>query len=311
VAAATEAAKHHHGKHGHHLVVMCAADWDYRELARNWHKATQRVGLGNALVYALDLPALHYLTAHGVPAVDGSDNLNAWNRTRIGRHIQRAEAERHVAAAAVAASGLDVLLTEATHVLIGDITPTLHALVKNEQFSADEVIDLAVPKGNCNGRPPVGCGPWWNLVFLRGAGTIEQRRKAVTFQMAGVRKGMIDFYLRWFNGAHCIMNGFGKEFMSCSPKLEHGATAESLATSTTTAVVSLRCHENVRIGLLPDSFFNQRMLYANGENRTSPFGLIGRSAKPEQRDRLNLNRYDAQDFVEMVAAMRADGLWFL
>lgn len=35
VAAATELAHHHHGKHGHHLVIMCAADNDYREVAEN------------------------------------------------------------------------------------------------------------------------------------------------------------------------------------------------------------------------------------------------------------------------------------
>ena len=35
-----------------------------------------------------------------------------WNRTRLQRHIQQAEAERHLAAAALAASGLDVLLME-------------------------------------------------------------------------------------------------------------------------------------------------------------------------------------------------------
>ena len=220
-------------------------------------------------------------------AFDGSANLDAWNRTRVSRHIQRAEAERHMAAAALAASGLDVLLTEASHVLLGDVTPTLHALAK---ASADDAVDLAVPRGNCNSKPPVGCGPWFNLVFLHGAGTVEQQRRAVAFQAAGVRKGMVDFYLRWYNGAHCIVNGIAKEFHGCSPALQSGVTPETLATLPTTAVVSLRCHENVRVGLLPDSFFNQRLLYANGENRTVPFGLIGRSAKPEQRDRLNLNR---------------------
>ena len=117
--------------------------------------------------------------------------------------------------------------------------------------------------------------------------------------------------VRWYNGAHCIVNGIAKEFFGCGPALQNGVTPETLPALQTTAVVTLRCHEGVRVGLLPDSFFNQRLLYSNGENRTAPFGLIGRSAKPEQRDRLNLNRYDEQDFVELVTAMKADGLWFV
>ena len=39
--------------------------------------------------------------------------------------------------------------------------------------------------------------------------------------------------------------------------------------------------------------------------------VFGRAAKPAQRDRLRLDRYDAQDFEEMVTAMKADGLWLL
>ena len=52
-------------------------------------------------------------------------------------------------------------------------------------------------------------------------------------------------------------------------------------------------------------------MYKNGENRTTPFGLIARSPKPEQRDRLNLHRYDEQDFTELVSAMKEDKIWFL
>ena len=33
--------------------------------------------------------------------------------------------------------------------------------------------------------------------------------------------------------------------------------------------------------------------------------------EPAQRDRLRLDRYDEQDFVELYAAMKADGLWLL
>ena len=64
----------------------------------------------------------------------------------------------------------------------------------------------------------------------------------------------------------------------------------------------------LRLGVLPASFFDSPNLYGRNE----PTGaLFGRSAKPEQRDRLRLDRYDEQDFVELVTAMKADGLWLL
>jgi len=288
----------------HQLVILCAADFDYREIAENWYRAIQRVGLSNALVYALDTEVHVYLSGRGVPSVDGSANLEEWNRTRVARHIQRAEAERHLAAAALAAAGHDVLLTEATHVMLSDVTPMLHAL------AAKGDIDMAVPRGNCDGKAPVGCNLWWNLVFLRGAGTSGQRSRAVAFQEAGVRKGMVDFYLRWWNGAHCMFQGFAKLFAGCRPLLLDGVTAESLLSGSSSAVAQLGC-DGTRIGLLPKSFFAQPRLYRNGAAAEARNGMIMRSIKPAQRDRLNLDRYDAQDFDEITAAMKSDGLWFL
>ena len=86
--------------HAHHkLVIMCAADFDYREIAENWYKAVKHAGLSNGLVYALDREAYSYLVGKGVHAFDGSSNLAAWNSTRLQRHIQSADAERHLAAA--------------------------------------------------------------------------------------------------------------------------------------------------------------------------------------------------------------------
>ena len=161
----------------HHLLIFCAADYDFRELAENWYKAIRRLNLTNALVYALDRPAHEYFVSRGMPSVDGSANLDAWNRTRVQvgtappslhcyrsgqfppslppslqRHIQRAEAERHTAAAALAAAGLDVLLTETTHVMVKDVTPALHALRGHR-----EAVDLAVVRQQCTGKSPVGC----------------------------------------------------------------------------------------------------------------------------------------------------------
>lgn len=303
VAAAHAAAKHH-------TVIMCAADFDYRELAQNWHRATARLGLTNALVYALDAAAYAFLSSSGVPAVDGSANVDAWNRTRVQRHIQRAEAERHLAAAAIAASGLDVLLTDTTHVMLRDVMPSLHAVAKSG-------VDMAVVRGRCTGKPPLGCGLWWNMNWLRGAGTPEARARAVAVQQAGVRKGMVDFYLRWFNGAHAIVNGFGKLFGGCGVKLDDVTPAElaSEAFNATTVFLTATCglaEGDLRVALLPPSFMNQEKLFGALEQPSGSLeSLLFRPPKPAQRDRLNLNRYDEQDFQEVVSGLKAGGAWFL
>ena len=48
-------------------------------------------------------------------------------------------------------------------------------------------------------------------------------------QVAGVRLGMVDFYLRWWNGAHCVLNGFGKLFSNSRPSLADAPAAGSTA----------------------------------------------------------------------------------
>ena len=44
LVAAAEAVKGHH-----RLIYMCVADFDFRELAKNWHRAIHRFGLSNAI----------------------------------------------------------------------------------------------------------------------------------------------------------------------------------------------------------------------------------------------------------------------
>lgn len=297
-----------HAAATHRLVVMCAADFDYRLIARNWHAALTRLGLTNGIVYSLDSELHAHLLANGVPSADGSANVQAWNRTRLVRHIQRAEAERHLAAAALAASGLNVFLTEATHVMLRDATPLLHAVAK-----AGEV-DTAFARSGCNGKPPTGCGFWWNMALLIGGGTTEQRERAIAFQLAGIRVGMVDFYLRWWNGAHCIFSGYGKHVSRCEAALEHGVSPADVAANTSaTAVVTLSggC-DRVRLGMLPMSFYRQTPFYGpSGGARADDGAVMARASKPAQRDRLRLDRYDEQDFSELVGAMKADGLWFL
>lgn len=292
----------------HHLVVFSVADFDYRYLAENWFKAAAKAGMTNAIVYALDEEAHAYFVSKGVRSFDGSGNLAAWNQTRLQRHVQAAEAERHLAAAALAAGGLDVLLTDVTQVILGDVTPMLAAVAK-----APEGVDMAVGRGGCNGKPPTGCGPMFNLVFLRGNGAAEQRARAVAWQVAGVKKGLVDFYLRWWNGAHCILSGYGKLYSgSCNPRLEGGVLPQDVQnlTATHTVTVALSCEGGVRFALLPEAFYPVAPLYGPSGGPRPP-SLLARSSKPAQRDRLRLDRYDEQDFVELEKAMRADRLWFL
>ena len=325
LVAAAKAVAHQH----HHIILLCAADFDYREIAENWFKSIKRFS-SNGLVYALDAAAHGYFASRGVTSFDGSANLEAWNSTRLQRHIQRAEAEKHIAAAAVAAAGLDVLLMDSTHVVTGDLMPALAALGKS---SGDTAVDAAVPRAGCNGKPPVGCGLLWNLVYLHGSGTSEERSRAVTWQAASVRKGMVDFYLRWWNGAHCIFSGFGKHYDSCGPRLEGGLTPRDLIPNRTAAdgggsssvralgavnsglpIVKLGGCEGLRLGLLPEHLYAAGPMYGPSGVRSSsglPPSLVARSPKPVQRDRLRLDRYDKQDFDELVAAMKADGLWLL
>lgn len=114
---------------------------------------------------------------------------------------------------------------------------------------------------------------------------------------------------RW-NGAHCILNGFAKEFQGCNPKLPPSLTPFDMTNrSDQLTVVTLSCGGGVRVGMLPDSFFNTPRLYGAPMTARVPSALIARSPKPAQRDRLRLDRYDAQDFAEIVSAMKAEGLW--
>ena len=126
-----------------------------------------------------------------------------------------------------------------------------------------------------------------------------------------MKKGMIDFYLRWYNGAHCILNGFAKLHGGCRPQIEGGLpSGESAADRLLIATTSKTCGE-LRYGLLPEKFLYHPLLFGTSTTSRPSSVLVARAAKPKQRDRLRLNRYDEQDFTELVAAMKAEKLWFL
>ena len=304
----------------HNLVVMAAADVDYRFLAVNWHRSTTRSGMDNALVYCLDKELYAYLLERAVPCFNGTDNMLGWVATRLKRHLQHVEAEKFTAATALAAAGLDVLLTDVSHVFLHNPLPFLKEHTHG--------VEMAIGRGPCTGRAPVGCALWWNFFWLNGAGgerhnAAERRARIVAFNEAAIAKGMVDFYLRWWNGHHCMFQGYGKLFDSAGPRLESptGLTPQTLASSAElTALVAftpsqLTCGAAaasegcLRIALLPTAQFPPP--FAGAYRSANTTALVGRSQRPDRGHRLNLDRYDERDFEILRDAMIEDGLWLL
>ena len=299
------------------LVVFAAADFDFRELAENWYAAAQKAGISNAILYALDADAYAHFKRKGLPSYNGTDNLNAWALTRLQRHIQRALAERHMAAAALVDAGLDVLLTDTTHVFLQPVQPFFAAQPKE--------VDLFAMRGGCNVKEPLGCGFVWSFLYLRGSvPDTERRTRLLQFVNKAIDVGMVDFYLRWWAGHHCIFMGYVKEVKQSLPQLEDPFTRNpsgNAADPNRTAIVSLNkrvwCQVSsggcLRIGMLPSDQFPSAGMY-HGKTH-SPKARVGRMARPDldpkRSHRLRLDRYDEKDFDDLRKAMVNAGLWML
>jgi hypothetical protein len=304
------------------IVIFAAADFDFRELAENWYRATQRASISNVLLYALDSEAYDYFSARSIPTANGTDNLDAWASTRLQRHLQRALAERHMAAAALVHAGYDVLLTDTTHVFQRPVTPLLRSL------GSDGSVDIFAQRGGCSlkAEPAIGCGFVWNFLFLRGNVPDTRRARVVDFVQAAVDLGMVDFYLRWWAGHHCVFMGYVKLLRSAQPQVElvsgsaETSAQSNLAHPNSTSVISLR-HRNFCAGGGSDSCLRIGQLPAD---RFPPAGhfpqhrahaIIGRSARPDldpkRSHRLRLDRYDEVDFENLRTQMVKDGLWLL
>jgi hypothetical protein len=85
------------------LVMMAAADWDFRRIILNWIIHVHRLGYTNALVLSMDAELHADLRRRGLPSFDNSANLDAWNTTCLQRHVQRVRTERVLAVAALVA----------------------------------------------------------------------------------------------------------------------------------------------------------------------------------------------------------------
>jgi hypothetical protein len=63
------------------LVLLAAADWDWRRIILNFILHTRRLGYSNALILAMDRELHAEMRTRGIPSVDNSQNLDEWNTT--------------------------------------------------------------------------------------------------------------------------------------------------------------------------------------------------------------------------------------
>ena len=198
-----------------------------------------------------------------------------------------------------------------------DVQPFFRSLLR-----ARAPVDMAVARGPCRGRsdPSFGCSLWWNFWLLRGQAPPERRARLVAYSRAALERGLVDFYLRWWNGHHCMFQGYGKALGSSAPQLEGGLSAQALAEQpSSTAVAAFRSPEwcqglqdgCLRLALLPMDLFPPPVPGAFAAAAANSTALVGRSPRPDRGHRLRLDRYDEVDFDTQREAMVADGLWFV
>ena len=298
------------------VVLLAIADFDYRELALNWHASARRVGLSNALLLAADAAMAGHLAERRVPYFNGSAAVDAWSSTRLDRHVQRVVMERHVAAAALLAAGVTVLLTDATSVFVRDPLPFLLAEARGAS------LDVLIQRDSY--PPPtvrtLGCAVAAGFVFMAPS------RALVSFLGALVVRGMVEFYLRWTNAVD--QQGWNLLLKESSPTLELAGLASHTSeyVNTTTAVALRKRYEGcagkraaaaaaaggcLRVGLLPyDRFPRHGEWAALRETAMVWHGPRTRGTQPFRGHRLRLDRYDEEDFARMAAVLKADpGLW--
>lgn len=169
------------------LVIVAAADWDWRRIILNFLLHAHRLGYHNALVLSMDTELHVELRRRGLHSFDDSQNLDAWNVTCLQRHVQRVRTERILAVAALMASGVDVLLCDATVVFVRDVLPVLRALPPG--------VDMVGQRHEC--PPPVqkstGSGVNPGFLYLRAT----QSEAMVAFLQDAIQRGLVEFYHRW------------------------------------------------------------------------------------------------------------------
>lgn len=283
------------------LVMLAAADFDYRELAHNWWLHANRLGYSNGLVYAMDAELPPYLAALGVPSYDGSAQANAWNGTCLQRWIQAVRMERQIAAAALVSAGLDVLLCDATVVFLRPFLPLLRATPADVVLQRDDWPSGAVAK--------LGTATNAGFVYLRAAGDAQRARQIVKLVDGVVERGLIEFYLRWNN----IVDQYGWSLVLAS-QLTFERKASEFANDTVVGQLQRgncapreRC---LRVGLLPYDTFPRHDRYGDWA-ALAPTAHVYHLPGPSRGLRQRLNRYDDVDFASMAGALQKAGAWLV
>lgn len=181
-----------HAVQQHNLVVMAAADYDFREIIQNWYAHLKRLGIQNALVLAMDRELSRDLELRRIPHADNSVNLDAWNATCLQRHIQRVRTERQLALCALLLSGLDVLHTDATVVFTKDVLPMLRT--QQPFHDADFLVQRESGPGGAYRKIGSCVNP--GFLYARGARGAENRERLLRFFNDMVRRGLVEFYNR-------------------------------------------------------------------------------------------------------------------
>ena len=292
------------------LVLLAAADWDFRRIVRNWLSHARALSYTNTLVLSMDTELHSDLTARGVASFDSSMNVAAWNRTCLQRHVQRVRTERLLALAALVRARLDVLLCDATVVFVRDVLPTLRA-------AAAAGADLIGQRHEC---PPnvgrhTGSGINPGFLYARAA----KADALVDLIKAAVARGLVEFYHRWDN----VPDHFGLTYVLDQNDLR--TPTSKIANETT--IFTLRhprsCEHPacLRAGFLPHDLFPRFGSWPLLRNRAIIHHIVGGDAalgpqhaappgiKPARAPRQRLDRYDEIDFDTYEAAMREMGLW--
>ena len=292
------------------LVVLTSGDWDYRELVLNWVQHAHKLRWFNSLVAAMDRELFDELRRRNIPVADLSSLLLAWNDTCLQRHIQAVRMERQLAVAALVASGLDVLHTDATCVFLRDFLPFLRSLDADVLAQRDTWPSDPVRK--------IGTSANAGLNYVRG----RQPRVAAALLTEIVVRGMIEFYLRWNN----IPDQYGWSFVLSDLRGVQTRTDTNDTTIGTLHPRGSHCAKSpagcLRGGFLPFDRFPRTgswaALKAKADVYHLTFGCMQEEApcsmpgvRAFRGHRQRQDRYEDTDFNDQVDTLRELGLWLV
>ena len=286
------------------LVVMAAADWDFRQIVLNWYHHLRAVDMTNALVLSMDAELHAHLRMRGVPSADNTDNVQAWNTTCLQRHVQRVRMERQLALAALVGAGFDVLHTDATVVFVRNVLPMMRSV---ELADVDLIVQREGGPAGAVRKLGTAVNAGFTLVRARNPDRVR------TFLSDAVRRGLVEFYNRWNN----VVDQMGWSFLVADTAKPTAGLTSQLANETT--VVTLGRYD-LRLAWLPyesfprigawDELRRTAAIYhltadgSLGPQYAQPWGVV-----PFRGHRQRLDRYDDEDFAEHAKVMRMIGLW--